>query len=73
MNVTDLASYRSKNRRDDRAQQLLLWRSIEELYADLCEAGLIKYDQKVLKRLWEEYVRGMPHALRRREMLGSLD
>ena len=64
MNVTDLASYR---RRDDRAKELVLWQAYAGLYVELCGD-----DQKVLRRLWDDYVRDMPEAIRARAMIGGL-
>jgi hypothetical protein len=69
MNVTDSASHR---RRDDRAKELVLWPAIKGTYLSLCEDGLISFDQKALGRLWDDYVRDMPEAIRARAMIGEL-
>jgi hypothetical protein len=63
MSITDLTNYR----RDDRGHELALWRVVSGVYVDLCG-----YDAKTLRRLWEEYARDMPAALRARAMMGPL-
>lgn len=75
MNVTDLASYRrvaSYRRRDDRAKELALWPAFKALYLDLCATGHDTYDQKVLRKLWEDYCADLPRAISRRAMMGEL-
>ena len=72
MSVTDLASYRARKTRDDRARELALWQVFSGVYADLCEDGLIDFDAKTLRRLWTDYCADMPKAIRAREMLGPL-
>ena len=69
MSVTDLACYRSRKTRDNRARELALWQVFSGVYADLCEDGLIDFDQKTLRRLWEEYCADMPAQISRREMM----
>jgi len=61
--TTDL----NRSRRDDRAKELALWRAYAGLYVDLCGD-----DPKSLRRLWEDYARDMPDAIRAREMMGEL-
>ena len=65
MNVTDLTHHRT----GDRARELALWPAYAGLFVDLCATGHEAYDQKVLRRLWDDYVRDLPRAIRRREMM----
>jgi hypothetical protein len=50
----------------------VLWPAIKGTYLSLCEDGLISFDQKALGRLWDDYVRDMPEAIRARAMIGEL-
>ena len=72
MSVTDLARYRARKTHDNRAHQLALWQVFSGVYAELCEDGLIDFDAKTLRRLWEDYCADMPREVSRREMLGPL-
>ena len=68
--IVDLASYRARKSRDDRARELALWNTVSGTYLSLCDDGLIDFDKKVLRKLWDDYCRDMPEQLRAREMMG---